>query len=366
MNRNDRLYLGRDAWLDARLEKRELKLGYMALTDCAPLVVAQRRGFYEKYGLKVSLHQEASWATLRDKLLAGVLDASQMLAPLPITQTLEHPDAAIVTGLVMSRNGNALTVSRDLLMRWSSQRGKDILLPFISESLLNDFVNFVTRDGNFHLAVVHQHACHHYQVLDWLSVLSSDLRAKCKISVLPPVAMVDALARGDVHGFCVGAPWNAAAVRQGVGITVATSLDIWRDHPEKVLAVRAPWHHGHPNTHRALICALIDAQEWLTQPANRFEVANWLTGKDYLDVPLSVIAPALLNNCLTCEDWDPREIPRYLCFDSSTQQTMLSDAQWLLDKAILYSEQRFAPVASTLVENIYMHEFYEQCRACLS
>lgn len=347
------------------IEQADLRLGYMALTDCAPLIVAKRRGLFEKYGLKVRLCREGSWATLRDKVLAGVLDGAQMLAPLPITQTLEHPQSAIVTGMVLSRNGNAVTLSQNLLEAWTVQSKLPIPIPFMSAEALTDFVAFVTQKSAFRIGVVHQHACHHYQVLDWLSVLPSALRAKCQISVIPPVAMVDALATGEVHGFCVGAPWNAAAVRQGVGITVATSLDIWGDHPEKVLGVRAAWHHANPGTHCALICALIEAQRWLQSAANRFEVACWLTSKSYLAAPLEVIAPALLESCLTHEAWDPRDVAGYLSFDAEGRQSMLQDAQWLLDKTLLYGEQDFAPVASTLIENIYLHSFNMQARTFL-
>jgi NitT/TauT family transport system ATP-binding protein/nitrate/nitrite transport system substrate-binding protein len=344
------------------LEKTNLTIGYIALTDCAPLVAAKRLGFFEQCGLDVTLSREPSWATLRDKLLAGVLDAAQLLAPLPMIQSMQHAESAIVTALVLSRHGNGLTLSKRLLEQWTADSGRSVPIPFLDRDLLIDFVRHSTQRGPLRLAVVHQHACHHYQVLDWLSILPRALRNQCEVTVVPPVAMVQALAQGAVHGICVGAPWNTVAVRQGVGITVATSIDIWGDHPEKVLGVRAQWHHANPNSHGALVCALVQAQRWFEPPGHRFEAACWLSESDHLNIPVTAIAPALLDTFLAGGESDCRQVDHYLTFKSTVlaaegRASMAADGEYLLDKISTSTDTLRPGVASTFIENVYLSTF---------
>jgi NitT/TauT family transport system ATP-binding protein/nitrate/nitrite transport system substrate-binding protein len=299
--------------LHDQIEKKELSIGFMALTDCAPLVIAKEMGFFDKWGLTVNLYKQNSWATLRDKLHAGILDAAQMLSPMPIASNygLDCVKTKVVAPLVLSRNGNAITLSKSLY-----NCIKDQPIPYkqelpLSASFLKEVIATRKMLGNkVKLGAVFSYSCHYYQLISWLQgggINPDDV----DIVIIPPANMVMAMATGEIDGYCVGGPWNTMAVRQKVGFTGVTSLDIWPGTPEKVLGLLQDWQHEHPHTVQALIMALQEACEWLEIIPNRFEAARLLTTPHYLNTTLDNIAPSLLGSCLTFHDESPRSVPSY-------------------------------------------------------
>jgi NitT/TauT family transport system ATP-binding protein/nitrate/nitrite transport system substrate-binding protein len=292
------------------LEKTELKLGYIPLSDCAPLIIAQELGFFERMGLSVELKQQMAWSTLRDRVLAGDLDGAQMLAPLLVATNFKfaHPAYRIVTGLTLSRNGNAITVSKSLIDSLESIQGRAMQLPLSAANLV-PLMEKSERPLVF--ASVHPFSNHELLLRHWLRGLPERLREKWRIVVVPPARMVDAMSEGQIDGFCVGGPWNAAAVRMNLGVTVATSLDLLPDHIEKVFAVTSEWQERNPKTHLAVLRALLGALAWLDSIPNRLEAARMLWDKHYIDAPLDVIAPSLINSCLTRAGDSPRSVPGY-------------------------------------------------------
>ncbi|KZZ58102.1 nitrate ABC transporter ATP-binding protein, partial [Oleiphilus sp. HI0122] len=301
------------------IEKTSLSLGFVPLTDSAPLVVAKALGFFDDVGLDVTLQKQNSWATLRDKLHAGILDAAQMLAPMPIASTLGLGCRArkIVTPFVLSLNGNAITLSDALYLELKAHESIHPDQP-LSAEVLNSVIARRSADGKAKLKLAHvfPYSCHHYQLLDWLKsggVTLSDI----DILTVPPVNMVDFLFSGEIDGYCVGGPWNAKAVRSGIGYTGLTSYDVWQDQPEKVLGFTADFVDQYPQTVTASCVAIERACRWLENIPNRFEAARMLTHSHYLDAPLDVIAPSLLGSCLTHEAAAPREVEQYNRFYSS-------------------------------------------------
>jgi ABC-type nitrate/sulfonate/bicarbonate transport system substrate-binding protein len=274
-------------------EKAHIRVGYVRLTDSAPLILAQERGFYAAQGLEVELVREVSWANLRDRLVLGDLDAAQLLSPLPMLTTWGAGGvrAQLLTGLVLSLNGNAITVSTSL---WSeigvlgangqpdalaaSQRLKRRLL---TSNIVPTF------------ATVHLFSMHTLQLRLWLQAGGIDPDQDVKIIVLPPEQMSDSLARGLIDGYCVGEPWSTQAVQQGIGGIVATGYQIWNNAPEKVLAVTGVWHQHHPATHLRLRLALMQACASLADPATLREMATILSRPGYLDLPEQLLLPSL-------------------------------------------------------------------------
>lgn len=295
------------------IEKKELSIGFIALTDCAPLVVAKEMGFFHKWGLTVNLFKQNSWATLRDKLHTGKLDAAQMLSPMPIASNygLDCVKTKVVAPLVLSRNGNAITLSASLY-----QSIKDQLMPYnheypLSSSYLREIIATRKMLGNkVKLGAVFSYSCHYYQLISWLKTGGVNPK-DVDIVIIPPANMVMAMATGEIDGYCVGGPWNTMAVRQKVGFTGVTSLDIWPGTPEKVLGLLESWQELNPNTVQALIMALQEACEWLEVIPNRFEAARLLSAPYYLNTTLDNIAPSLLGSCLTFHNESPRHIPSY-------------------------------------------------------
>ncbi|MEH6711916.1 MAG: CmpA/NrtA family ABC transporter substrate-binding protein, partial [Paraglaciecola polaris] len=275
-----------------KLEQPDITLGFIPLTDSAPLIVAKELGFFERWGLNVTLQKQNSWSTLRDKLHAGVLDAAQMLAPMPIASALGlgAPSANVITPLVLSLNGNAITLSEGLLQEVLKENEiTNVTLP-MAGYLLQKVVEKRKHRGlaKLKFATVFPYSCHYYQLRDWLKAAKVNLD-DVDLLVIPPINMVECLENGDIDGFCVGGPWNAKAVRAGIGMTALTSFDIWQDSPEKVLGLLDSWHQKNPNSVLALCVALKQACSWLESVPNRFEAARLLSQSEYLDAELDVI-----------------------------------------------------------------------------
>ncbi len=316
----------------------EVKVGFVPLTDSAPLVVAQKLGYFEKLGLHISLHPQNSWATLRDKLQMGALDAAQLLAPMPLASSLGLGGAKVEmkVPLILSQNGNAITISNALFDEVLNEN--ELLdLPFpLPAKYMQKVVERRTLKGlpKLKFATVFPYSCHHYQLNDWLN--QADLVGKVDVITIPPSAMTDCLSSGSIDGFCVGGPWNAKSVRDNCGVTILTSYHIWHDQIEKVLAVTKQFFEQEKHTLIKLSAGLLAACSWLQPQANRFEAARWLAHSDYLSEPLEVIAPSLLGSCITRYDSAPEQVPQYNRFfgndPSVVNKPSLSHQEWLLQK----------------------------------
>ncbi len=309
------------------VEKKSICLGFMPLTDSAPVVIAHEMGFFEKWGLNVKLTKQNSWTTLRDKLHSGIIDAAQMLAPMPIASNLGlyGENAKVISPMILSRNGNGITLSTKLYQKILSQHNNKASMPF-SASLLRREISERKKQGDkLTFAVVFPYSCHYYQLIEWLrkgGITLSDIN----MLIVPPSNMVPSMHSGDLDGFCVGSPWNAKAVRESVGITGVTSSDLWQDMPEKVLGLMSDWQAKHPQTTSALISALYEACQWLENIPNRFEAARILSRARYLDTQIDVIAPSLIGSCLTLNNTTPRKIPSYHQFSSLKDPTFNAPA----------------------------------------
>lgn len=350
-------------------EQTNLTLGFIPLTDSAPLVAAKEMGFFNQWGLNVTLQKQNSWATLRDKLHVGILDAAQMLAPMPLASTLGIGCAKthIITPLVLSLNGNAITLSQQLHVEILNENSlSHVTLP-LAAYLLKNVIQTRKLQGRpkIKFATVFPYSCHFYQLRDWLS--SADIKlTDVDICVVPPVNMVSMLENGDMDGFCVGGPWNAQAVRAGLGITAVTSFDVWQDSPEKVLGLREAWYTSNPNTVLALTAALQQACIWLESTPNRFEIACLMSASKYLNAPVEVIAPSLIGSCLTDKSMPPREIPSYNQFYKSQSDLINSPehirGEWLLSKMQSAGQLDNIDIPHGIVKQIFRPEIYEEMR----
>lgn len=350
-------------------EKTALTIGFVPLTDSAPLVVAKALGFFEDENLHVTLQKQNSWATLRDKLHAGILDAAQMLAPMPLASSLGlgcHP-CKIVTPFVLSLNGNAITISNALYKEiLSLNQLSNIELP-LDSGYLASVIKLRKAQGKEKLkfANVFPYSCHHYQLLDWLrrgGISESDVQ----ILTVPPINMVSFLESGEIDGFCVGGPWNAKAVRSGIALTALTSYDIWENIPEKVLGVSEEFLEKHPQTVQAICKALHRACCWLETTPNRFEAARLLTQAQFLDAPLDVIAPSLIGSCLTHQSLAPRKVEQYNQFYAPGLQVnkpLVSSGRWLLDKMREADQVADHLLDQFKVEQVFREDIYQALSA---
>ena len=348
-------------------EQKNLKLGFIPLTDSAPLVAAQEMGFFNQWGLNVELQKQNSWATLRDKLHVGLLDAAQMLAPMPLASSLGIGCAKthIITPLVLSLNGNAITISQQLHVEILNENSlSHVTLP-LAGYLLRNVIQTRKQQGRpkIKFATVYPYSCHYYQLKDWLA--ASDIKDDdVDIGVVPPVNMVAMLESGEIDGYCVGGPWNAQAVRAGLGLTALTSFDVWQDSPEKVLGLRSDWQKQCPNTVLALTAALKQACIWLESTPNRFEIACIMSSEKYLNAPVDVIAPSLIGSCLTELSAPPREIPSYNQFYKSQPGSINIPehirGEWLLSKMQSAGQLDNVNVPDDIVKQVFRPDIYQE------
>ncbi len=263
-------------------EKTDLKLGFVALLDCAPLVVAREKGFFNDHGLNVILCKEASWASIRDKVSFGLYDGAHMLAPMPLASTLgmNGNQTNMLTALTLSQNGTAITLARKPYLELSEQINDWSDTDAVGKAF-HDWVK--QTDKRPVLATVYPYSNHHYQLLYWLKQNQIDVDQDINLVAVPPVQMVGSLADGLIDGFCVGEPWNSLALLRNIGGILATGFQIWGSHMEKVLGVTQDWAEKHPNTHRALVSALMEGCRWAEAPENREELMQMLALPPYLD-----------------------------------------------------------------------------------
>lgn len=268
-----------------RMEQTRLKIGFVPLCDSAPLVAAKERGFFAEQGLEVELSREPSWANIRDKLAVGLLDAAQMLAPMPLSSTLGlgNLQAPIITALGLNMGGNAITLAQGLLERMRDG----------SAAALKAVVDQDRAAGRppLTLAMVHPFSTHNYELRLWLAGGGIDPDRDVRLVVVPPPQMVAQLAAGHIAGFCVGEPWNALAAKLELGRAVTTGRAIADGRIEKVLAVREDWAEQCPQTHRALLRAVLLACRWIE--AHRAETAEIIAQPAYVNAPLDVVRSCL-------------------------------------------------------------------------
>lgn len=344
-----------------------LTLGYVRLTDAAPLIMAAELGLYQRHGLDVTLVQERSWASLRDKLTVGLVDAAQLLAPLAlyVTAGVGSPATPLLTGLALGRNGNAIAVSKALAAEMGL--AEPWRQPLAAAQALGTVIRH-RRQANgapLRLATVHAFSVHTMQWCQLLRAGGADWR-QTRLLVLPPEQMVGALASGEIDAFNAGAPWFAVAVASGVGELLVTGADIWPDAPEKVLAVTASWHGQHPERHLRLRMAVMEALAWLAEPEHRQQAAAVLAQPRYLNLPLEQLLPLLSGVVQGSADASPYVLPQFHCFDGGTSAYPWPEhGQRCLRELSALAPLPADVVADALVAEVYRPDLYQQASAAL-
>ena len=234
------------------LEQPKLRLGFIALTDCAPLVIAKARGLFEAEGLDVELSREVSWANIRDKVAIGALDGAHMLGPMPLAVNLgiSGEQIPMIAPLSLNLNGSAITASTALVAAMRAADPAAMSVRPRSAAALRPVIAERRAAGAPLLcfAVVFAFSVHTYALRYWLAAAGIDPDHDVRIVVTPPPRMTERLAQGDIDGFCVGAPWNAQAVAKGLGEILTYASELWRVGPDKVFGLTEAWADRHPAT----------------------------------------------------------------------------------------------------------------------
>ncbi len=331
------------------LEKEELKLGFIKLTDMAPLAIAYEKHFFEDEGLFVTLEPQANWKVLLDRVITGELDGAHMLAGQPLGATIGYgTQAHIITAFSMDLNGNGITVSNEVwnMMKPGLPKGPDgkPLHPIEAKYLKPVVEKFKQQGKPFNMGMVFPVSTHNYELRYWLASgglnpgfyspgnVTGQIQADVLLSVTPPPQMPATLEAGTISGYCVGEPWNQQAVIKGIGVPVITDDEIWKNNPEKVFGVTAEWAAKNPNTHLALVKALIRAGQWLDENnnANRKEAVTILAKSEYVGADAGVIANSMTGT-FEYEKGDKRSVPDFNVFYRYfATYPYYSDAVWYL------------------------------------
>jgi len=302
------------------LEKVNLDIGFVPLTACAPLAVAKEKGFFQKHGLdEVNLVRETSWRGIMDGITGGYLDAAQMPSGMPLWITLGGNDnrpLPVVSALTMTRNGNGITLDK----RFYDQ-GVRTLADF--KKMLLD-----SPERQHRMGLVHPSSMHNLLLRYWLASGGIDPDHDLSLQSIPPAQMVVDLQGGTIDGFCVGEPWNTRAAMQGIGFTVATDLEIWPGHPGKVLGVREDWANAYPNTHIALVKALLEASEYCTDPANEQEVRQIVAQREYVNTDIAYIHLGNADEAFCSLDQPMREFAHHLFFGDGVNRPSRTEHLW--------------------------------------
>lgn len=303
-----------------------IRIGFIPVTDCVPLIAAQRLNLFAKHGLNVSLHCEVGWASIREKFIHGQLDATQAVAGMAVALPLglQGSPVRVITPFIFSLQGNAITLSRSL---WNKGvRDASSLKKLIRSQ----------RDQLLTFGVVSLFSSHNFMLRRWLQQGGIDPDQDVRMLAFPPGLMAENLADGLLDGFCAGEPWGSQAVADGTGWCPALSEDLLPGHPEKVLIIHERLHEEHPDQVRQLCVALTEACRYCEATENRPTLVKWLVDCGSFDVSASVFRRSLIG------PFDDgmgrmREAASFHIFNrSDSNQPTPEEIAWLVDECIYH------------------------------
>ncbi|MBE9113749.1 ABC transporter substrate-binding protein [Nodosilinea sp. LEGE 07298] len=332
------------------LEKVNLDIGFVPLTACAPVAIAKEKGFFAKHGLdEVNLVRETSWRGIVDGIAGGYLDAAQMPSGMPLWFSLgghNNQPLPVVSALTMTRNGNAITLSR----RFYDQ-GVHSLDAF-REMLRR------TPDTQHRMGMVHPSSMHNLLLRYWLAAGGIDPDRDLALQTIPPAQMVVDLKNNAIDGFCVGEPWNLRAAMDEVGFTIATDREIYDGHPGKVLGVREDWASAYPNTHIALTKALLDACRYCAEPENELEIRQILSQRAYLGTPIEYIHLGNPTTKVCTLDKPMREYAHHLFFGNGANRPSRTEHLWHMTQLARWGDVPFPRNWLEILERIVRVDVY--------
>ncbi|WP_345973137.1 CmpA/NrtA family ABC transporter substrate-binding protein [Sulfurimonas diazotrophicus] len=307
--------------LMADVEKKKLTIGFIALTDCAPIVIAEEKGFFDKYGLDVHVVKEGGgWPGIQQKVINGEYDFSHALAGMPIAATLGiNGDANLQALMSLDFNGNGITFGNNIIKKMKTYGMDEKKRPLGSGSLKKYIDAKHQKEGGKYqplsFGMVHPVSTHNYELRYWMASSGIEPDRDATIKPFPPPTMPSNLIAGNIEGYCVGEPWNERIVLKKKGSTLVTNYDIWNNNPEKVLQARADFVEKNPETTKAVLKAIIEAQMWLDESwEHRKEAAKILSKPNYVKAPVSVLEKSMTGTFQYLKGRDSEPNPMFNVF----------------------------------------------------
>lgn len=342
--------------------EHQITAGFMPLFDSAVLVAAGELGFAAREGIDLTLHRETSWANIRDRIAIGHFHLAHMLGPMPLACNLGLTPLASETIVPFSLGlgGNCVTISNAVWAGMAAHGAAPDLDPARAGAALGALIRERAAAGHdpLRFAVVHPHSGHNYELRYWLAACGIDPTREIEIVIVPPPFMADALATGRIDGYCVGEPWNSAAVAAGTGHIVTVKAQIWRNSPEKVIGVRKAWAEQSPEALAALLRALHHSARWCQDPANHGELADVMAQPGFLGLPPAVQMPILTGHLrlgggaeLDIDDF-------FLPFDKAANFPWKSHALWFYTQMVRWGHVAHTPENLAIARDCYRPDLY--------
>jgi nitrate/nitrite transport system substrate-binding protein len=337
-------------------EKKEVRIGFIPLTDCASVVMASVLKFDEKYGIKIIPTKEASWAGVRDKLVNGELDMAHVLYGLVygVHLGVSGPKKDMAVLMTLNNNGQAITLSKKL-----ADKGA-VDVASLAKAMAAD-----KREYTF--AQTFPTGTHAMWLYYWLASGDINPMKDAKVITVPPPQMVANMRVGNMDGYCVGEPWNHRAIIDGIGITAVTTQDIWKDHPEKVLGTTSEFVKKNPNTARAVVMAVLEAGRWIDASlSNKNQMAETIAEKAYVNTSVDAINQRILGRYQNGlgKTWDD---PNHMKFfnDGAVNYPYLSDGMWFLTQHKRWGLLKDHPDYLAVAKQVNQTELYKQAASQL-
>ena len=341
--------------LKANPPKKIVKLGFIALTDCAPLVIAKEMGFFTKYGLEVQITKEASWAVIRDKILNGELDGAHCLFSMPFsvyTGIGGKAGSEMKIAMVLNNNGQAITLSKDFCG----------LVGFKDLKKVAGAVKNVQARKEVTFAMTFPGGTHDIWLRNWLAACGVNSKS-VGIITIPPPQMVANMRVDNMEGYCVGEPWNGVAATQNIGFTHIATQDIWKHHPEKALVVNKTFAETDKADLVNVMKAIIEACKWLDNMSNRKKAAGILSKPNYVNAPVQVLEARLLGSTdLGCDLGVQKYKDDYMLFYNNglTNPPRLSHGIWFLAQYVRFGYLNTAPNYKQIAEKLILDDLYAE------
>ena len=334
---------------------RKIKLGFIPLTDCAPLVAAKELGLFAKYGVDVVLEKQASWAVVRDKILNGELDGAHCLFSMPLsvyTGVGGKAGSEMKIAMVLNNNGQAITLSKD----FCGQVG------FKQINKVASTVKSIQGRKEVTFAQTFPGGTHDIWLRYWMSAAGINQKS-VGIITIPPPQMVANMRVDNMEGYCVGEPWNGVAAAQNVGFTHISTQDLWKNHPEKALVVNSAFAANDREDLKKVMKAIIEACKWLDVMGNRAKAASWLSKPNYVNAPVQVLEARLKGSYdLGCELGVQKYKDDYMTFYNNgiVNTPKKSYAHWFLAQYVRCGYLKAEPNYKAIAEKLILDDLFAE------
>ena len=338
-----------------------VKLGFIPLTDCSPIVMAKELGLFKKYGVEVVVTKESSWANVRDKILTGELDGAHCLFTMPFsvyTGVGGKAGSEMMIAMMLNVNGQAITLSKDFCGKVGFKQMAKVG-PVVAAKLKAE------KEVTF--AMTFPGGTHDLWLRNWMALTGINQKTS-KIITIPPPQMVANMKVGNMDGYCVGEPWGGVAVKQGIGFTQVASQDIWKDHPEKALVVNKEFSTTRREDLKKVMKAIMEACIWLDNPANRKKAAAIIGKAPYVNAPADVIESRLMGNYdLGCSQGVQVYAKDYMLFHKGGMVNFprKSHAIWAMAQYVRFGYLDVAPNYKAIADKLILDDLYKEVAASM-